>query len=64
MHFNITGFEFIALDRLTELDQRLPFDPQVMKSLETKGFVTGLANVWALTDSGRSLIIRVMGRLD
>lgn len=57
----LSGFEFIALDRLSDLNQRLPFDPQVMESLAGKGLVTGSANQWTLTSRGRSLVAQVMG---
>lgn len=61
MTHEVSGFELIALDRLTEVSQRLPFDPEIMAGLERKGLITRLAGEWALTRCGRSTVAHVMG---
>lgn len=61
MPHDLSGFEFISLDRLTEHDQRLPFDPRVMDSLVSKDLVKGSIDAWTLTRRGRALVAQVMG---
>lgn len=61
MSYDLSGFEFISLDRLTEQDQRLPFDPRVMDSLVSKDLVRGSVDAWTLTCHGRALVTQVMG---